>query len=57
MASYPATYLSLSDLENQGGPRSVIYTGKQIMDPFLFVITECCFDGCFGAKASLILNH
>lgn len=26
------------------------------MDPFMFVITEFCFDGCFGAKASLILT-
>lgn len=26
------------------------------MGPFMFVITECCFDVCSGAKASLILT-
>jgi len=26
-----------------------------MMDPFMFVITEFCFDGCFSAKASLFL--
>lgn len=24
------------------------------MDPFMFVITDFCFDGCFSAKTSLI---
>lgn len=56
MASYPATHFILPDLENQGGPWSVIYTGKQIMDPFMFVITEFCFDGYFSAKPFLILT-
>lgn len=26
------------------------------MDPFMFVITEFCFDGCFSSKLSLILT-
>lgn len=26
------------------------------MDPFMFVVTELCFDGCFSAQASFILT-